>query len=54
MWLTIGVDADRTGTQYMEGFDPDELIKLGDEVLPDDQDPVLQGALRSLSRATLH
>jgi carboxyl-terminal processing protease len=54
MWLTIGVDADRTGKQYMEGFDPDEVIHLGDKILPDDQDPVLQGALRWLSRATSH
>lgn len=53
MWLTIGVDADRTGKQYMEGFDPDEVIRLGDKILPDDQDPVLLGALRWLSRATL-
>ena len=53
MWLTIGVDADRTGKQYMEGLDPDEVIRLGDKILPDDQDPVLQGALRWLSRATL-
>ena len=53
MWLTIGVDADRTGKQYMEGFDPDDVIRLGDKVLPDDQDPVLQGALRWLSRGTL-
>jgi C-terminal processing protease CtpA/Prc len=52
MWLTIGVDADRAGRQYMEGFDPDEEIH-GDQVLPDDQDPVLQGALRWLSRATM-
>jgi C-terminal processing protease CtpA/Prc len=53
MWLTIGVDADRTGKQYMEGLDPDEVIRPGDRILPDDQDPVLQGAVRWLSRATL-
>jgi carboxyl-terminal processing protease len=53
MWLTIGVDADRTGKQYMEGFDPDEEIHLGDQILPDDRDPVLQGALRWLSRAAI-
>lgn len=52
MWLTIGVDADRTGKQYMEGFDPDEVIRLGDKILPDDQDPVLQGAVRWLSHGT--
>jgi carboxyl-terminal processing protease len=43
MWLTIGVDADRTGKQYIEGFDPDEVIRLGDTILPDDQDPVIAG-----------
>jgi carboxyl-terminal processing protease len=52
MWLTIGVDADRTGRQYLEGFDPDEVIRLGDKILADDQDPVLQGALRWLGRTT--
>lgn len=52
MWLTVGVDADRTGKQYMEGFDPDEVIHLGDKILPDAQDPVLQGALRWLSSTT--
>ena len=51
MWLTIGVDADRTGKQYMQGFDPDEVIQFGDQILPDDRDPVLQGAIRWLSRA---
>ena len=49
MWLTIGVDADRTGTQYLDGFDPDETIRGGDKGVPDGQDPVLQGALRWLS-----
>jgi carboxyl-terminal processing protease len=49
MCLTIGVDADRAGTQYVNGFDPDETIGGGDKVVPDGQDPVLQGALRWLS-----
>ena len=53
MWLTIGVDADRTGKQYMEGFDPDEGIRPSDKILPDDQDPVLQGACRWVSSAVL-
>jgi carboxyl-terminal processing protease len=48
IWLTIGVDADRSGKQYIEGFDPDEAIRGRDEVAPDDQDPVLQAALRWL------
>jgi hypothetical protein len=49
MWLTIGVDADRTGRQYIDGFDPDEAIRGSDKVVPDGEDPVLQGALRWLS-----
>jgi hypothetical protein len=53
MWLTIGVAADRTGRQYLEGLDPDEEIHLGNQVPPDDQDPVLQGALRWLNHATV-
>ena len=53
MWLTIGVAADRKGRQYLEGLDPDEEIHLGNQVLPDDQDPVLQGALRWLNHATI-
>jgi carboxyl-terminal processing protease len=49
MWLTIGVDADRTGKQYVDGFDPDETIRGSEQILPDDQDPVLRNALRWLS-----
>ena len=48
MWLTIGVDADRTGKQYLEGLGPDEQVLLGGKVLPDDKDPVIQAALRWL------
>jgi carboxyl-terminal processing protease len=53
MWLTIGVDADRTGKQYPEGLGPDEEIDLGNQVPPDDHDPVLQGALRWLNQAAV-
>jgi hypothetical protein len=53
MWLTVGVDADRTGTKYLDGLDPDEKILLGDKILPDDRDPVLQGALRWLNGAAV-
>ena len=48
MWLTIGVDADRTGKQYMDGFGPDEAIRGTDTAVPDGQDPVLQAGLRWL------
>ena len=51
MWLTIGVQADRTGKQYLDGLGPDELIHPGDKPLSNDEDPVLQAALRWLSRA---
>jgi len=48
MWLTIGVDADRTGKKYIDGFDPDEAIRGRDQVVPDADDPVVQAALRWL------
>ena len=51
LWLTIGVDADRRGKQYIDGFEPDEAIRGGDKVAPDGRDPVLQGALQWLSSA---
>ncbi len=49
MWLTIGVDADRTGKKYMDGLDPDKAIQGSRKPAPDDQDAVLQEALRWLS-----
>lgn len=49
MWLTIGVDADRTGKQYLEGLAPDEWIKPSEKTGPD-EDAVLEGALRWLGR----
>jgi carboxyl-terminal processing protease len=51
LWLTIGVQADRTGKQYPDGLGPDELIQIPNAILPDDQDPALQAAFRWLSRA---
>ena len=51
LWLTIGVQADRSGHQYIDGLSPDEVIQSDDKMLPDGQDPVLQEALRWLSRA---
>lgn len=29
LWLTVGVQADRTGKQYLEGLDPDEVVTEG-------------------------
>jgi carboxyl-terminal processing protease len=50
MWLTIGVQADRSGKQYLEGLGPDELVVVGDNIPSDAQDAVLQEALKWLSR----
>ena len=33
----------------MEGFGPDQEIFAGDQILPDDKDPVLLGALHWLN-----
>jgi carboxyl-terminal processing protease len=51
IWLTIGVDADRTGKQYMNGIDPDEAISSSNAILPDAEDPVLQAAFVWLTDA---
>jgi carboxyl-terminal processing protease len=51
MWLTIGVQADRTGKQYLNGLAPDVAIPSGNAILPSAQDPVVQAALDSLCRA---
>jgi carboxyl-terminal processing protease len=51
LWLTVGVQADRTGKQYPDGLAPDETILARNQIVPDDQDPVLQAALRWLNRA---
>jgi carboxyl-terminal processing protease len=45
MWLTIGVQADRTGTQYTSGLAPDVAIPGGNAILPPAADPVVQSAL---------
>jgi carboxyl-terminal processing protease len=50
MWLTIGVNADRTGKQYMNGLNPDEEVKGVAQIVPPDQDPVVQRAADWLSR----
>ncbi|MGD0368892.1 MAG: S41 family peptidase [Acidobacteriaceae bacterium] len=50
MWLTIGVQADRTGKQYPNGLAPDVAIPGGNAILPPAQDPVVQAALDWLCR----
>lgn len=54
LWLTVGVQADRSGHQYIDGIAPDELIQSDGKMLPDAQDPVLQQALLWLSHAPQH
>jgi len=48
LWLTVGVQADRTGKQYIDGLDPDVLTRPTDTIVSDDQDPTLQAAFRWL------
>ena len=50
MWITIGVQADRTGKKYPDGFAPDEEIPVGDKGPPEDQDRVLQAGLAWLAK----
>jgi carboxyl-terminal processing protease len=50
MWLTIGVDADRTGKQYPAGLAPDQAVPSDHQVHPPAQDPVVQAALDWLCR----
>jgi C-terminal processing protease CtpA/Prc len=47
IWLTIGVDADRTGKQYTNGIDPDETVKGPEPAVPAEaeKDPVIRRAL---------
>lgn len=49
MWLTIGVDADRTGKQYMNGLDPDETVKEPSQPVSPENDPVVVHAVSWLS-----
>ncbi|MGC2299334.1 MAG: S41 family peptidase [Acidobacteriaceae bacterium] len=51
MWLTVGVQANRTGKQYPNGLAPDVAIPGGDAILPPARDPVVQSALDWLCRA---
>ena len=49
MWLTIGVDADRTGKQYLNGLEPDEIVKEPDQPVSPENDPVVVRAVNWLS-----
>jgi len=52
LWITIGVQADRSGQRYLNGLTPDEEIPVGDKAAVEDQDAVLQAAFAWLSRET--
>jgi len=47
--LTVGIQADRNGKEYLDGLGPDELIPNADQAHSDEQDQPLQGALWWLS-----
>ena len=49
MWLTIGVGADRTGKQYLNGLDPDELVKGPNQPVSPEIDPVVMHAVKWLA-----
>jgi hypothetical protein len=51
LWLTVGVQADRTGRQYPNGLAPDVAIPGTNAILPPAGDPVVQSALDWLCRA---
>lgn len=50
MWLTIGVGADRTGKQYLNGLDPDEVVKGSDQPVSPESDPVVMRAVKWLAK----
>jgi carboxyl-terminal processing protease len=50
MWLTIGVDADRTGKQYLDGLDSDETVKGPNPPVSPENDPVVMHAVKWLDR----
>lgn len=50
MWLTIGVGADRTGKQYLNGLDPDETVKGPNPPVSPENDPVVMQAVKWLKR----
>jgi C-terminal processing protease CtpA/Prc len=50
LWLTVSVQADRTGRQYLDGLAPDEVFPATTHVTQPANDPVLQAALDWLSR----
>jgi carboxyl-terminal processing protease len=50
MWLTVGIQADRNGKQYIDGLAPDEVFPAATESMRTSTDPVVLAALNWLSR----
>lgn len=50
LWLTIGVQADRYGKEYVNGFAPDEALGSAKQAMQPSSDPVVQAALTWLSK----
>lgn len=50
MWLTIGVAADRTGKQYLNGLDPNEFVKEPNQPVSPENDPVVMHAVKWLDK----
>jgi hypothetical protein len=51
IWLTVSVQADRTGKQYIDGLSPDEAFPAATQAAQPSSDPVVQAALDWLSRS---
>jgi hypothetical protein len=52
LWLTIGIQADRNGKEYLDGLEPDEAFPAATEVMNPSKDPVVQAALDWLNQAS--
>lgn len=53
LWLTVGIQADRNGRQYIDGLAPDDAFPSATQAVAPARDPVVQAALNWLSRASL-
>jgi len=48
--MTVGVDIDRNGKVYLDGVSPDELLQVSNTGISNEKDPVVQSALKWLSK----
>ena len=53
LWLTVGIQADRNGRQYIDGLAPDDAFPSATRAVAPARDPVVQAALDWLSRVSL-